>query len=112
MELEEFAEVLSDDFSFNLETLALKKSSNDQIFNDIKEQLDAHLEKLDNKGTKKLKKRGNERARIDTSIGNLRKKYKWMKAEWKKLTERVQDLSAPKQGLNIRPSVKVVPNLH
>ena len=44
-EVKQFAEVVAEDFAFDLETLALKKSSNGQIFNNIKEQLDARLEK-------------------------------------------------------------------
>ena len=38
-ELKKFVEVLADDYAFDLETLVLKKSSNDQIFQDIKEKL-------------------------------------------------------------------------
>ena len=65
-ELKQFAEVVAEDFAFDLETLALKKSSNDQIFNDIKEQLDARLEKLENKGPGKgtKKKGGKERRKM------------------------------------------------
>ena len=72
-ELKQFTEVVAKHFASDLETLALKKSSNDQIFNDIKEQLDARLEKLESKGPGKgtKKKGGKERARIDTSIGQM-----------------------------------------
>ena len=65
----EVAEVVAEDFAFDLETLALKKSSNDQIFNDIKEQLDARLEKLEDKGPGKGTKRKGGKERVLENSG-------------------------------------------
>lgn len=81
-ELKEFAEVLAEDHAFELETLALKKSSNDQIFKDIKEKLDFRLSTI--------KQDEGVKGQVDTSIPKLRKKYKWLKQEWRKISDRAK----------------------
>ena len=63
--------MLSDDYAFDLETFALKKSSNDQIFQDIKEKLDFRLSRVHEGG----------KGQVDTFVSKLRKKYKWLKKE-------------------------------
>ena len=71
--------MLADDkseFALTLETLALKKSANIHIFEQVKE-LDARLIEGKNK-EEDLPKKGKQRP-INTPIPNLRMKYKWMK---------------------------------
>ena len=88
-ELREFAYVLADDqteFALTLETLALKRSANVHIFENIKKELDARLQ---SKNISLSSKKGKERA-IDTSVAKLRTKYKWLKTEWKRLTDRAK----------------------
>lgn len=90
-ELKVFAAVLADDeteFALSLETLALKKSSNLHIFEDIKKELDARLQK-ENACSSSTKK-GKAIREIDTSVVKLRAKYKWLKDQWRKYTERAK----------------------
>ena len=57
-ELKKFAEVLADNYAFDLKTLALKKPSNDQIFQGIKEKLDFRLSRAHEGG----------KGQVDTSV--------------------------------------------
>ena len=80
IKLKQFAIVLADDkseFALTLETLALKKSANIHIFEQVKKELDARL--LEGKDKEEdLLKKGKQRP-INTSIPKLRVKYTWMK---------------------------------
>ena len=74
-EQKQFALVLADDrteYALTLETLAIKKSANLHIFEAIKKELDACLQK------------NNISKPIDTSVVKLRAKYKWLKEELRK----------------------------
>ena len=87
-ELKEFASVLADDrteFALTLETLALKKSANVHIFEAIKKELDARLQAKTTTSSKKGKAKD-----IDTSVVKLRAKYKWLKEQWRKYTDRAK----------------------
>lgn len=88
VELKVFATVLADDrneFALTLETLALKKSANFHIFQNIKKELDARLQMENIPCSKK----GKEKA-IETSVVKLRAKYKWLKEQWRKVTDRAK----------------------
>ena len=88
VELKVFATVLTDDrneFALTLETLALKKSANFHIFQNIKKELDARLQTENIPCSKK----GKEKA-IETSVVKLRAKYKWLKEQWRKFTDRAK----------------------
>ena len=87
-ELKEFASVLADDrteFALTLETLALKKSANVHIFEAIKKELDARLQAKTTTSSKKGKAK-----EIDTLVVKLRAKYKWLKEQWRKYTDRAK----------------------
>ena len=88
VELKVFATVLTDDrneFALTLETLALKKSANFHIFQNIKKELDARLQTENIPCSKK----GKEKA-IETSVVKLQTKYKWLKEQWRKFTDRAK----------------------
>ena len=88
VELKVFATVLADDrneFALTLETLALNKSANFHIFQNIKKELDARLQTENIPCSKK----GKEKA-IETSVVKLRAKYKWLKEQWRKFTDRTK----------------------
>lgn len=81
VELKVFATALTDDrneFALTLETLALKKSANFHIFQNIKKELNARLQTENIPCSKK----GKEKA-IETSVVKLRAKYKWLKEQWR-----------------------------
>ncbi|CAH3171321.1 unnamed protein product [Porites lobata] len=87
-ELKEFASVLVDDrteFALTLETLALKTSANVHIFEAMKKELDARLQAKTTTSSKKGKAKD-----IDTSVVKLRVKYKWLKEQWRKYTDRAK----------------------
>lgn len=88
VEFKVFATVLTDDrneFALTLETLALKKLANFHIFQNIKKELDARLQMENIPCSKK----GKEKA-IETSVVKLRAKYKWLKEQWRKFTDRAK----------------------
>ncbi|CAB4023286.1 Hypothetical predicted protein [Paramuricea clavata] len=89
-ELKQFAYVLADeidDFAHKLESLAIKKSANEHISQRIKEEFDASLHRTSNESQEKQNVNGN---RIDTSVPKLRNKYKWLKDQWRKITDRAK----------------------
>jgi hypothetical protein len=91
-ELKQFAYVLADkidDLCYNLEPLALTKLPNENIFQQIKEEFDAHLYRDSNKSQGKENVNSNL---IDTSIPKLRNKYKWLKDQWHYITDRAKSL--------------------
>ena len=83
--------MLADDkseFALTLETLALKKSANIHIFEQVKKELDARL--LEGKDKEEdLPKKGRQRP-MNTSIPKLRVKHKWMKDQWVKITDKMK----------------------
>ena len=91
-----FAKVLADEedgFARALEELALKKSTNNEIFRHIKSKFDAarkeedfHERNVMENFTSRRKKFTN----IDTSIVKLRKRYSNMKQKWRALSERAK----------------------
>lgn len=98
-ETELFAQILSDPdngFAESLERLALKKSSNNEVFMYIQQEFVKAL-KLDpfkEMNEKNFQdKSGNilEHAELDTSIEKLRVKYKTLKQEWNKITDRIKN---------------------
>lgn len=99
VELTQFATVLvneKESFLFQLETKAVKKASNMQIFANIKKNFDEHLafdvvgEKIKKEiGEKKFK----DQPQIETTISKLRIKYKWMKNQRKKYNDRIKSSS-------------------
>ena len=80
--------VLADDqteFALTLEILALKKSSNVHIFEAIKKELYTRLHTENLCSSKKGKAKV-----INTSVVKLRAKYKWLKEQWRKYTDRAK----------------------
>ena len=95
IELSQFANVLvneDDSFLFHLETRALKKSSNVEIFEDIKKGFDEllALDEVVEKIKKEIGKKYKVQPKIDTSVNKLRIKYKWLKDQWKKYNDRIK----------------------
>ena len=87
VELKVFATALTDDrneFALTLETLALKKSANFHMFQNIKKELNVRLQTENIPCSKK----GKEKA-IETSVVK-RAKYKWLKEQWRKFTDRTK----------------------
>ena len=79
-----------DDFAYNLESLALKKSANEHIFQIIKEEFDAHLSRDYDKTQREEKVNSNP---VDIFIAKLRNKYKYLKNQWRKITDRAKTAS-------------------
>ncbi|XP_078369447.1 uncharacterized protein LOC144653345 [Oculina patagonica] len=80
-------------FLFQLESKALKKSSNNQIFADIKKIYDEQL--AIDEVTQKIRSeigewKFNAQPSIKTSISKLRIKYKWMKDQRRKYNYRIK----------------------
>ena len=101
-------EVLADlinGFAFCLDGLALKKSSNDELYEHIKKNFDEALEKkefieIKEKNNSKDKGKVKDYKKLDTSITGLRSKFKSLKSEWCKLHSRI------KRGSGLAPSNK------
>ena len=97
-ELELLALVLTDEennFASSLETLTLKKSANNEVFESLKKIFDEKLKELSfaEKNARNFTlKDGVARnyELLDTSIEKLRKNYTIMKTEWRKLTDRIK----------------------
>ena len=80
-----FAKVLADEencFGINLEKLALKKSSNNEVYSCIKTIFDEEL--------KRLSPKINGLPPLDTSIDKLRKRYANIKTSWRKIDDRIR----------------------
>lgn len=100
-ELKQFAYVLADDiddFAYKLESLALKKSANEHIFQIIKEEFDARLSRNSDVSQREEKVNNNP---IDTSIPKLRNKYKYLKDQWRKITDRAKTGSGKRQKMTL-----------
>ena len=83
-------------FASNLEKLALKKSSNNEVFTHIKKLFDQVLQdpsfREQNNRNNFVLKDGTalKYVNIDTSVEKLRRKYANLKTEWRKLRDRVK----------------------
>jgi hypothetical protein len=90
-ELSAFAEVLADPencFATTLDQLALKKSSNNEVFECIQKEFIAEINTDDfNDGNAEHFANGKQ-TKLDISIERLRVKYKWLKTEWANKTRR------------------------
>ena len=94
-----YAEILSDPdhgFAQSLERLALKKSSNNEVFRHIQSEFLKGLKNDSFKETNVLNfvnKNGDPIAHkdIETSIDKLRVKYKSLKQEWNRLNDRIKN---------------------
>ena len=92
-EKEKFSEILADptnNYAASLEKLALKKSSNNELFEHIKNTFDEELNDREFKLMnieKNFTKDGHPipHQTLDTSIERLRNKYKVLKQEWSKI---------------------------
>ena len=97
-EIEKFSEILADstnNYSASLEKLALKKSSNNELFEHIKITFDEELNDREFKLMnieKNFTKDGHPITykTLDTSIERLRNKYKALKQEWSKIITRMK----------------------
>ena len=97
-EVEKFAEVLADrvnGFTFCLDRLALKKSSNNKVYEHIKKSFDGELAKkefieINEKNNIKDKGKFKDYKKLDTSVTRLRNKFKSLKSEWCKLHSRAK----------------------
>ena len=99
-ELEQYSIVLSDEencFAATLEKLALKKSSNNEVFMHVKKLFDKILHdpdfKTQNEKNNFHLKDGTvmKYLSIDTSIEKLRRKYANLKTEWRRIRDRVKN---------------------
>ena len=81
-----------DSFLHDLETQALKRSSNLKIFQEIRKKFKECLsrEEVVEKIKKELGKKFKSQPKIDTSVSKLRIKYKWLKDQWKKYNDRIK----------------------
>ena len=79
-----FAQILADEencFGENLEKLALKKSSNNELFSCVKTIFDERL---------KLTPKFHLLSPLDTSVEKLRKRYANIKTQWRKIDDRIR----------------------
>lgn len=102
-----FAEVLADpdnNFLVAIDKLALKCSSNEEVFGHIKNCFEVALQDeifiKNNEAQNFTDKRGNLRKyeRLDTSITKLRNQLKTLKREWKNITDRIKNGSGLAPG--------------
>ena len=109
-EVEKFSEVLADPvngFVFCLDRLALKKSSNNEVYEHINKSFDEELAKeefieINEKNNFKDKRNVKDYKKLDTSITKPGNKFKSLKSEWCKLHSRI------KRGSGLAPSHKVL----
>ena len=108
-ENELYAKILSSDensFASSLERLALKNSSNNEVFLHIKRILDCEIKKKEFKTLNEMKNLRDGKNtviaydRLDTSLAKLRKKYTNLKSEWRKITDRA------KSGSGLAPLIE------
>ena len=96
-ELKFLALVLADEkteFAVRLETLALKKSANNEVFEEISKKFNELMlsnefkEENEREKSKSTSKR--KYTILDTSPAKLRIKYKFLRTQWRKFTDRVK----------------------
>jgi len=96
-ELKYLALVLADEktqYAVKLETLALKKSANNEVFEEIARDLERYLSseevKEENEREKSKSKGKRKDSALDITPARLRVKYKFLRTQWRKLTDRVK----------------------
>ena len=97
-EIEQFSKILADptnNYAASLEELSLKKSSNNELFEHIKNTFDEELNDREFKLMnieKNFTKDGHPilHKTLDTLIERLRNKYKALKQEWSKIITRMK----------------------
>ena len=92
-ELDCLADVLADpenNYAISLDKLALKKSSNNEVFEHIKIDFVKEMENEDFRARNAEHFKGKP-PKLDVSIERLRQKYKWLKTEWGKHTRRAKN---------------------
>ncbi len=96
-ELKYLALVLADEktqYAVKLETLALKKSANNEVFEEIARDLETYLSSEEFKEENELEKSKCKGKRKDSPLDitptRLRIKYKFLRSQWRKLTDRVK----------------------
>lgn len=96
-ELKYFALVLADEtneYAYKLDTLALKKTANKPVFEDIKKAFEERIsseefkEENDREHRQSKSKKALTHLRID--VEKLRVKFKWIKDQWRKYTDRIK----------------------
>ena len=97
-ELKYFCIALADkDYALQLDSLALKKSANRRIYEEVKTKLEEHFQsedfKIENEQEKRKLKSKHKDVALDISPYKLRTKFKWIKEQWKRFTERVKTAS-------------------
>ena len=91
-ELNTYADVHADPdscFAATLDKLALKKSSNNEVFECIQKELVSEMEAEDFQTRNSEHFKGRP-TKLNTSIEKLRTKYKWFKLEWSNKTNRAK----------------------
>ena len=96
-ELKYFALVLADekhDFGYKLDTLALKKTANKSVFEDIKKVFEESMSSQEFKEENEREHRGSKSKKdlppLRVDVERLRVKFKWMKDQWRKYTDRIK----------------------
>ena len=92
--------VLADEktqYAVKLETLALKKSANNEVFEEIARDLERYLsseevkeENRENEREKSKSKGKRKDSPLDITPARLCVKYKFLRTQWRKLTDRVK----------------------
>ena len=98
-ELNTYADVLADPescFAATLDKLALKKSSNNEVFECIQIELVSEMEAEDFQTRNSEHFKGRP-TKLNTSIEKLRTKYKWFKQEWSNKTTRAKNVERSKE---------------
>ena len=94
-ELKYFAIVLTDEkyeYGHKLDSLALKKSANKSVFEDVKKALMELMstEEFKAENQQEMKSKQKDLSPLDICTEKLRVKFKWMKEHWRKYTDRVK----------------------
>ena len=84
--------ISGDNFCHSLDTRALEKSSNNEIFERIKVKFNENLDKahIQEKIKLQLGNKFKRCSKIDTFVPRLRVKYKWLKDQWRKYQDRTR----------------------
>ena len=93
LELDCFADVLADPencFAASLDKLALKRSSNNEVYECIQKELVTEMQ-TENFKQKNAEYFVGKPTKLDTSVEKLRVKYKWFKTEWASHTRRAKN---------------------
>ena len=94
-ELEIFADVLAEPencFAVTLEKLALKKSSNNEVFDHIQNAFVSEMAREEFQLRNKEHFKDKRITKLDTCIEKLHIRYKWLKSEWSAKTTRAKNV--------------------